>query len=178
MDTFVKALEFGAKYAWAVFLVSAFALFVPDNLAHQHGLFSLRATSKGYLWLFFLFTGALALSGSFKYFWRYLLCPFKKLIFPVKDFRSKIKQSRIHYRRVQFLYVDGGAPIFYQGFDSNGSECIGFFDDTGHRILPIEPNNGYRDLDGIFVVPEWGKIDWVDIFNGDINSGKHGISEP
>lgn len=178
MDTFVKALEFGAKYAWAAFLVSAFVLFIPDDLACQLGLFTLRTSSRGQLLLFFLFTGVLALSGSSKFFWRNLLCPFKKIIFPVKDFRSKIKQSKIHYRRVQFLYPDGNAPIFYQGFDSNGSKCVGFFDDKGHRILPIEPNNGYRDLDGFFVVPKWERIDWMDIFNGDINSGKHGISEP
>ena len=181
MDALVKALELAAKYAWSVFTVSAVILFAPDDLVARLELKSFRHANSEYLWLVFLFSGALSLGSALptvrRFLWRYAFCPCKKLLFPAVDLRSKIKQSRIHYFRVQFSYRNGDKPIYYHAVSSNGSAC-GFFDDSGQRILPMEPNDGHVRLDdGAFHHPRWGKLDWSDLFNGQANSGLWGIVE-
>lgn len=181
MDTLVKALELGAKYAWSVFAVSAIVLFMPDSLATRLDLLNLRRANVGYLWLTFLFTGVLAVSGAIptirRGLWRYILCPLKKLLFPAIDLRSKIKQSRMRYFRVQFSYTNGDKPVYYEAINSNGIGC-GFFNEQGQRVLPVEPNEGHIRLDkSTFHHPRWAKIDWSDVFNGQANTGTWGIVE-
>jgi len=181
MDTLVKALEFGAKYAWAVFFVSAFLLFMPDKLVAQLELLSLRKANAPYLWLVLLFTGALAvgtiLPTASQAAWRFFFCPIKKLLFPAVDLRTQIKQSRIRYFRVQFSYRNGDKPLAYEAIDSNGTGC-GFYDENGKRMLPTEPNDGHVRLHGgQFQHPAWGRFDWHDIFNGNPSSGCWGITE-
>ena len=181
MDTLVKALELGAKYAWSAFVVSAILLLLPDTVVARLDLLNLRRANIGYLWITLLFFGMLAFSGAIptvrKYLWRYVLCPFKKLLFPITDLRSKIKQSRIRYFRVQFSYRDGEKPIYYEAISSNGVGC-GFFNEQGQRVLPTEPNDGHVRLDeGTFQHPQWGRVDWSDVFNGQTNTGVWGIAE-
>ncbi len=48
MEAFVKALELGAKYACAVFLVSGFVLMAPGKLANRLHLQTLRKENSGY----------------------------------------------------------------------------------------------------------------------------------
>jgi len=179
MDALVKVLELGAKYAWAVFFVSAFVLLIPDNVAARLDLLILRKANAGYFWLLLLFTGFLSVSALWlslwKYLWKYLFCPIKKLVFPAMDLRSNIKQSRIRYYKFQFSYRNGDMPIYFEAITSNGYGC-GFFDDQGRRVLPTEPNNGGVRLDeGRFQHPRWARIDCADVFNGNLTTGTWGI---
>lgn len=178
METLVKALELGAKYALAVFIVSVFVISIPDEVATQLDLLNLRKNNFGYFVIVSLFSGAMAISGSGEIIWRYLMCPFRKIVFPLKDFRSNIKQSRFRYYSVQFNYKNGDRPIYFLAVTSNGVTA-GFFDKNGKRILPEEPSNVYVHLeDGKFQPLKWGKVDWQDVFNGDMTTGHWGIVEP
>jgi hypothetical protein len=66
-DAFLKILEATAKYAWAVFVMAAFVLFVPDDAAKQLGIDAIKAQYKGYFWLVLVFTGTLTLGVVFSY---------------------------------------------------------------------------------------------------------------
>jgi hypothetical protein len=59
MEAFAKVLDFLAKYSWAVFVIVAFVLFVPDDAAKQFGLETLRQTYLGIWWLALVLSGAL-----------------------------------------------------------------------------------------------------------------------
>lgn len=100
----------------------------------------------------------------------------KKLVFPVKDFRTGIKQSRMRYYLVQFTYRNGHKPIAYQEVDSNG-QVKRYVDREGKRFLAEEIHECTVIADGKFQLPEWRKVDWGDIFNGNNNSGCWAISE-
>ncbi|MBI3610135.1 MAG: hypothetical protein HY204_05460 [Nitrospirae bacterium] len=108
--------------------------------------------------------------------WRYVICPLKKLAFPVKDLRTGIKQSRMRYYRAQFLYGNGDKHVAYQEADSNGN-VKGYYDSEGKRFFPEEQSRCSLLDGGKFQFPNWGRKDWSDIFNGDRNSGRWGISE-
>ncbi|SRR6266498_248411 len=181
MDSLFKALELAAKYAWTALLVTALVLFAPDRMIAELHLLQFRTMNEPYLWLIFLFTGILAISNYMKpvglAVWRFVLCPIKKIYFPTIDLRSRIKQSRIRYFLIQFSYRNGNKHLAYEAVDSNGTGC-GFFDQSGRRMLPDEPNDGHVRLhDGKFQHPTWGRLDWRDIFTGDVNSGCWGIAE-
>ena len=66
-ETLSKVLEAVAKDAWAVFVMAAFVLFVPDDAAKQLGIDGIKAEYKGYFWLTLVFTGALMLGAVFSY---------------------------------------------------------------------------------------------------------------
>jgi len=66
-ETLSKVLESAAKYAWAVFVMAAFVLFVPDDAAKQLGIDGIKAEYKGYFWLTLVFTGTLTLGAVFSY---------------------------------------------------------------------------------------------------------------
>lgn len=178
MDALVKVLDLGAKYAWAVFVVCGVVLLIPDELASRMELLLLRRSYTAYLWIVMLFTGTLCFGALLpdRMAWRFVLCPLKKFAFPVTDRRSGIKQSRVRYRRVQFIYQNGESPIFWQAISSNGI-VSGFYDDQGHRVLPEEQNDGYVEI-AQTKQPKWGRLDWQDMFNGQANSGLWGIVEP
>ena len=67
MESLSKILESAAKYAWAVFVVASFVLFVPDDGSKQLGLEQIKAGYKGYLWLVLVFTGTLSVGAVFSY---------------------------------------------------------------------------------------------------------------
>jgi hypothetical protein len=67
MEPFTKILEFAAKYAWAVFVLAAFVLFMPDDAATQLGIEPIKTSYKGYFWLTLVFTGTLSLGAAFSY---------------------------------------------------------------------------------------------------------------
>ena len=100
----------------------------------------------------------------------------KKLTFPVKDFRTGIKQSRMRYYLVQFTYQNGYSPIVFQEVDSNG-QVNRYVDREGKRFIPEEKHTCSVIADGKFQFPKWCKIDWKDIFNGNSNSGCWAITE-
>src|SRR5438132_4488194 len=64
--------------------------------------------------------------------WRFALCPLRKLVFPITDARSGIKQSRMRYYRVEFVFPNGEKTLTYQEVDSNGA-VVGYFKDNGTR---------------------------------------------
>lgn len=106
---------------------------------------------------------------------RVLVC-LKKLVLPVKDLRTGVKQSRMRYYLVQFSFSNGHTPIAYQEVDSNG-QVKRYVDREGKRFIPEENHQCSVIGDGKLQFPEWRKIDWKDICNGDNNSGCWGISE-
>jgi hypothetical protein len=115
----------------------------------------------------------------FKALWRivvHALIGIKKLVFPVKDLRTGIKQSRMRYYLVQFSYRNGQKPISYQEVDSNG-QVKRYVDRQGKRFIAEEIHEYSVIADGQFQLPEWQKIDWKDIFNGNTNSGCWAITE-
>ena len=67
MEALSKILVFVARYAWAVFVMIAFVLFVPDDALKQLGLEQIKATYKGYFWLVLIFTGTLSVGAVFSY---------------------------------------------------------------------------------------------------------------
>lgn len=111
-----------------------------------------------------------------KVLWRFAICPIKKLVFPVKDLRTGIKQSRMRYYRVQFLYRSGKKVDAYQEADSNGN-VRGYYQDKGKRYIPDVVHECSHLDDGKFQFPQWARIDWRDIYSGNANSGCWGITE-
>ena len=115
----------------------------------------------------------------FKALWRLVLrvlVGIKKLVFPVKDLRTGIKQSRMRYYLVQFSFRNGHNPIAYQEVNSNG-QLKRYVDHEGRRFIPEEIHECSVIADGKFQFPEWRKMDWKDIFNGNNNSGFWAITE-
>ena len=181
MESLAKILELAAKYAWAVFATASFLLLLSDATARQLGLDQLRVAYRGQIWLVLVFTAALVvgtyLRPAGKLLWRYVVCPLRKYALPVKDLRTGIKQSRRRYYRIQFKYPDGREQIGFQEVSSNGT-TVRFLDTEGNRLLPEYPNGGWEILDaGAFHVPAWAKMDWSDLFNGNMGSGCWGIGE-
>lgn len=66
-EALTKVLETAAKYAWAIFVMAAFVLFVPDDAAKQLGIDAIKGQYKGYFWLTLVFTGTLTLGAVFSY---------------------------------------------------------------------------------------------------------------
>jgi len=180
MESLAKILELAAKYAWAVFATTAFVLFAPDNITKLIGLAEIKTLYRGRLWLLLIFTGVLVVGAyagpAAKLGWRFVICPFEKLAFPVRDVRTGIKQSRMRYYRVQFRFRNGREETAFQESNSNGS-LIGYFDREGQRYIPEEPHEASVLDAGRFQFRTWGRIDWSDVFNGDKHSGCWGISE-
>lgn len=67
MEAISKIFEFAAKYAWAVFVMAAFVLFVPEDAGKQLGLEQIKAAYKGYFWLILVFTGTLSVGAILSY---------------------------------------------------------------------------------------------------------------
>jgi len=67
MEWLGKTLDFISKYSWAVFMASAFVLFVPDDAAKQIAIFDIREDYKGILWIIFVLSAAIWISAVFKY---------------------------------------------------------------------------------------------------------------
>lgn len=107
--------------------------------------------------------------------WRALI-GVKKLSLPVKDLRTGIKQSRMRYYLVQFSFRNGDSPIVFQEIDSNGN-LRRYVDREGKRFIPEEIHSYSVTAEGKFQFPEWRKMDWKDIFNGNNNSGCWAITE-
>jgi hypothetical protein len=109
--------------------------------------------------------------------WRYILCPAKKLAFPMRDAVTQIKQSRMRYQLVEFKFRNGECHTVFQVTDSNGASTK-YQDASGARFLPAQPNES-KLIDGArFEFPRWRKIDWGDVFNGDLKSGRWAIENP
>ena len=119
------------------------------------------------------------LGAVFKALWRPVwraLIGIKKLAFPIKDLRTGIKQSRMRYYLVQFSFRNGDSPIVFQEIYSNGN-LSRYVDREGKRFIPEEIDSCSVIAEGKFQFPEWRKIDWKDIFNGNNNSGCWAITE-
>jgi len=67
MESVAKVLEFVGKYSWAVFVMVAFVLFIPDDAAKQIGIQDVRTTYKGFWWLALILTGAIWVGAAFTY---------------------------------------------------------------------------------------------------------------
>jgi hypothetical protein len=68
MDWLGKVLDFVATYSWAVLVVTAFVLFVPDDAAKQIGVLEIRESSKGVWWIVLVLSGAIWAGSIFRYF--------------------------------------------------------------------------------------------------------------
>jgi len=114
------------------------------------------------------------LSGLRRLVWNYVACPIKKLLFPVRDAGTGIKQSRMRYYRIEFSYPDGSRQFAYQEVNSNGS-VVRYADPTGKRIIPKEPHGAQLISNSAFQFPAWSRVDWKDVFSGSLQSGCWGI---
>lgn len=108
--------------------------------------------------------------------WRFFFCPLKKLVFPIRDLRTGIKQSRMRYYRVQFSFQSGAKRVAFQEIDSNG-QLRGYFNRHGKRFIPEERHEALVIDNGTFQFPKWRRTDWSDVFSGDTKLGCWGISE-
>src|SRR6266567_696872 len=100
-----------------------------------------------------------ALKGLCGLLWRFMICPMKKLIFPVKDARSGLMQSRMRYYRVELTFSSKAKATVYQEVDSNGN-VVGYFDDGGRRFIAAQPNEASIMGGGFFQFPSWGRMHW------------------
>ena len=147
--------ELAVKSSWAVLVSVGLVLLAPEQLAIQLGFSSFRSTNLGYLWLLLVFSGTLALSPHLKgTLWRFALCPIRKLIFPVRDFRSHVKQSRMRYYLVQFMSVNFEPVIVYQEVDSNGN-IRRYVSENGERFSPPQKDVCSHVGDKEFKHPRW-----------------------
>jgi len=62
------------------------------------------------------------LKGLRQSIWRFVICPLKKLAFPVKDMKTGMKQSRMRYYLVQFSLKNGNTTTVYMEVDSSGKK--------------------------------------------------------
>jgi CBS domain containing-hemolysin-like protein len=67
MEWLGKTLDFISKFSWAVLVVTAFVLFVPDDVAKQIAIFDIRERYKGIGWIILVLSGAIWSSMLFKY---------------------------------------------------------------------------------------------------------------
>lgn len=107
--------------------------------------------------------------------WRFIFLPLKKCFFPLKDMKTGIKQSRMRYYFVRFSFQDGEKYVVYQEVDSNGN-FKRYVGRDGQRYFPQEIHECTVIGKKEFQSPSWGKMDWRDVFNGDLNSGCWGIT--
>lgn len=178
IESISKFFELGARYAGAASITLLILLLVPDDLALQAQWDGMRTTYRGYIWLLFIFTGTIALTPWLLTAARIAGVGMKKLVLPIRDWKSGLKQSRMRYYLVEFPTKEGNSLVLYQEFYSDGRGMSGYFDVHGKRVLPDE-SLGYSQLDeGKFQLPRWGRIDWGDVFNGDPKSGCIGIGYP
>jgi hypothetical protein len=180
LDLLTKLLETIGKYAFAVCITFAFVIFVPNEFAESVGLQKLRRELLGELWLGFVFSTVLLLASQAKRVgalcWRYVVCPFLKILLPVRDARSCIKQSRMRYYAIQIRLRNGERYDVFQEVSSNG-DVVRFMFEHGERFVPPEVYEG--EIHGnMFVFPSGARIDWHDVFNGNRASGKWAISDP
>jgi hypothetical protein len=105
---------------------------------------------------------------------RFLIFPIRKLLFPVTDLRTGVQQSRMRYYIIEFQYSNGEKHQASQLLNSNGV-LKGYYDFEGNRLLPDYLNEAHIFDQELQSTPE--RIDWRDVFNGDINSGCFGIIE-
>lgn len=68
MEWLGKTLDFISKYSWAVLVVSAFVLFVPDDAAKQIAILDIREAYKGIWWIILVLSAAIWSVAVFKYF--------------------------------------------------------------------------------------------------------------
>jgi Super-infection exclusion protein B len=68
MEWLGKTLDFISKYSWAVMVVSAFVLFVPDDAAKQIAVLDIRDNYKGIWWIVLVLSAAIWSSAVFRYF--------------------------------------------------------------------------------------------------------------
>jgi hypothetical protein len=177
MDFLKSFIELTDKYAWAVFLTAGILLFSPIEIVERLKIDAFRDEYIGELWLVFIFSGLLTIVSLRSFFWRYILCPFKKFLFPITDARNCVKQSRMRYYLMEFLDLEGQVQTVYQEVTSEGS-VTRYVSITGKRVLLPQSGSSKIIGDGNFQFPCWGKIDWSDIFSGNLKSGCWGISEP
>lgn len=78
MESFAKVLEFIGKFAWALFVTVAFVLFVPGDVAKDIGIYELRTTFKGILWISLVLTVILTIGSAFQYIDKRLIDPWLK----------------------------------------------------------------------------------------------------
>ena len=68
MEWLGKTLEFVSKYSWAVLIVTAFVLFVPEDAAKKIAILEIRNNHKGIWWIILVLSAAIWSGAAFKYF--------------------------------------------------------------------------------------------------------------
>ncbi len=111
MESLGKILEFVGKYSWAVFVMVAFVLFVPDDGAKQLGLYDVRTSYKGFWWLALVLTGALWIGALFSYLDKKLLDGWLERRRTEKD-RDEERLKRIENIRLRLNSLDSREQLW------------------------------------------------------------------
>ena len=94
MEWIGKTLDFIAKFSWAVMVVAAFVLFVPDDAAKQIAIFDIRESYKGIWWIVLILSCAIWSSSVFKYF------DGKLSVWLASRSKEKEKEERAEQRKI------------------------------------------------------------------------------
>jgi hypothetical protein len=166
MDALIKVLEHSAKYTGSALFTTAFILFYPSHLESIIPLQRFRERYAEELLILLIFLCFLSIAHVRSHICRYFIFPAKKLLVPKRGLKGR-KQSRYLLEPVCMEGQESSGPTSYRGASSNGTR-VEFFDVKGKRIVP--PDN-HTLLTGKYPPPKWSKIDWEDVFNGDLSSG-------
>ena len=181
MDPLLRYLELASKFAWPVVVTDTLALFIPDDLARTLCIYGIRTEYQGYFWLGLFFSAAIVVGTSApairRALWRFILCPIKKLLAPQRDRKLGIAQSRMRYYLVRISALNDHAIDVYQEVSSNGL-IVRYLLSSGEPFALPPVHDASMINGGTFEQPEWARIDWSDIFSGDISSGCWAISQP
>jgi hypothetical protein len=181
MDQIVKVVELVAKFAWPISVVLTAMQFFPDDLAKETDIDHIRTQFRGELWLSLFLCIAVLLARYchtlIRLVKRYVFFSLWKLLFPVRDKKEPVAQSRMRYYRIEVKSQNDIPIVVYQEIDSNGNQ-LRFVFENGERFVPDIVHEARLLEPRKFVAPECQRIDWSDIFSGDMSSGCWGISQP
>ena len=166
------------RYAGFLFTLAAVFVLLPEGLASQLGLASIRTEYKPYGALVLILSGTVIAGSLVQQSWpsfrRRVVIPFMKLAFPVTDRKTPLKQSRMRYYQVRFTLREAKPRSAYMELDSNGKK-VRYVDRQGKTFVPDPRCDETILSDEGFQFPSWGQLDWKDILDGSRESGCWGI---
>lgn len=169
-----KALEkISEKYKFAslwIFLIIIIS--TPEPLLEELNILILK---KNYIKEIYLLIYLMSIYTIIK-----IVCFFKipaqKTFFPVRDIKSRIKQSRYRYAEAIFKKENNEEYAGFFGATSNGDRVF-FYKEDGKRIFSEVDFVDYKVIGNFDKHPKWERIDWQDVFNGTKESGVWAITE-
>lgn len=173
MEAFLKFFEQSGKCTGPAFFTVVLIIFFPESFGESNPLHNFREKNAESLWLALIFLGFLCVAQCGSFIWKYTICPVKKIFFPKKGFGTGIKQSRYRLQATHLRGQESSGVVCYRGVNSNGTN-LRYYDPKGKRVLVSETE--LTLVGPLHVDPGWCRIDWEDVFNGDVSSGTWGMN--